>query len=90
MNEIGDRGAQCLAAALRLNTVRILSSRFVLLQHLNLSFAQTLISLYLSNNHIGDKGAEHLGNALRQNQVRHHVYILGLIDTLGELLSYRH
>ena len=67
-NQIGDKGAEHLSAALRNNTVsRIFSSST---ENTQIDFfTQTLTVLNLCWNQIGDKGAEHLSAALRINTV---------------------
>ena len=68
LNEIGEKGAEHLSAALRNNTVsRIFSSSTQKTQ--KDFFTQTLNTLELRRNQIGAKGVEHLSAALRTNTV---------------------
>ena len=68
-NQISAEGAQHLANALQVNTVRLhFTTLRTLLHHLHLK--QTLTILYLDYNEIRDEGAQHLANALQVNTVR--------------------
>ena len=72
-NQIGEKGAQSIADALRTNTV----SLFLLLTHSpshphphhRRLLTQTLTTLNLYDNEIGEKGAQSIADALRTNTV---------------------
>ena len=68
LNQIGDKGAEHLSAALRNKTVSRIFSCSTEKTQIDF-FIQTLNTLHLGGNPIGDKGAEHLSAALRNNTV---------------------
>ncbi len=66
-NEIGDQGANCLATALKTNTVNSISYSLIPLTYA--FFTQTLIQLRLYKNRIRDQGAIDLASALENKTV---------------------
>ena len=84
---MGAEGAQYLANALQVNTVRLhFSTSRTRLNHLHL--AQTLTTLHLEDNNIGAEGAQHLANALQVNTVRLHFSTSDQFSTI--FMSHSH
>ena len=66
-NQVGDKGAQHIADALRNNTVTLMLSSSIEYTHRHF-FIQTLTTLYLYNNQIGDKLTRAVQELIERNK----------------------